>query len=193
MKPEKWNEFAQYINGEYIKNSAWHSAKTIKKYKGHSVIFDNYTTYQTVSNTTITQVFTRLTIPLNINYEFSFEIYRKNLITSIGKLFGMQDIEVGHTKFDRDFIIKSNNGFKIKQILNNKEVRESIEQFKGVYITTSKKEGIFGKKLPKSKTELTLYTYDDITDFEMLKAFYDLLTILTDKLESMDYIKTEAI
>ncbi|WP_052123278.1 hypothetical protein [Flavobacterium beibuense] len=192
MKPEQWNEFAQYINGEYIKNNAWHSAKTIKKYKHHKVIFDNHIAYQTVNNTTTTQIYTRVTVPINTNYEFNFEVYRKSLLSSIGKLFGMQEIEIGNTKFDRDFIIKSNNGFKIKQLLNNQEIRHSIEQLKGVYITTSKKEGIWGKKLPEGKTELTLYTYDDITDFEMLKAFYDLLTILLDKLENMDYIKSEA-
>jgi len=193
MKPEKWNNFAEYINGEFIKEHNWHSAKAIKKYKDHIVVFDNHIAYQTVNNTTTTQIYTRVTIPINTNYEFNFEVYRRSLLSSIGKLFGMQDIEIGHTKFDRDFIIKSNNGFKIKQLLNNPEVRQFLEQLKGIYITTSKKEGIWGKKLPKGKIELTLYTYDDITDFEMLKAFYDLLTTLTDKLESMDYIKSEAI
>ena len=38
----------------------------------------------------------------------------------------MQDVEVGHPDFDRDFVIKGTDGTKLRQIFGNARIRELI-------------------------------------------------------------------
>ena len=38
---------------------------------------------------------------------FRFSVYRKTVFSGIGKLFGMQDIEIGDPPFDDSFIVKA--------------------------------------------------------------------------------------
>jgi hypothetical protein len=44
-----------------------------------------------------------------------FKIYRKGIFSSIGRFFGMQDLEIGDSFFDGNFIIKGNNPKQIKR------------------------------------------------------------------------------
>jgi sensor c-di-GMP phosphodiesterase-like protein len=44
---------------------------------------------------------------------FRFAIYRKGFFSDLGKLMGMQDIEVGDPEFDEAFIIKGNDESKV--------------------------------------------------------------------------------
>ena len=48
---------------------------------------------------------------------FRFTIYRKGIFSELGKLLGMQDIEVGDPEFDEAFIIKGNDEFKVRESL----------------------------------------------------------------------------
>ena len=48
---------------------------------------------------------------------FRFTIYRKGLFSDLGKLLGMQDIEVGDPEFDEAFIIKGNDESKVRDAL----------------------------------------------------------------------------
>ncbi len=46
------------------------------------------------------------------------EIYPQSLFSSLGKLFGMQDIEIGEPRFDANFVLKSNRPDELHQILD---------------------------------------------------------------------------
>ena len=188
MKSLQWQEFAKYINGSFTKHHFWHSAKVDTIYKNHRIIFDNYTVYNTVSSSTVTQTYTRVITPLSFKQEFYFEIYRKSIFSSIAKLFGMQDIETGHHEFDKDFIIKSNNGFKVKQLLNSPEVRKSIESIQNIHLSISDNEGIWGDKLPEGQAELSFYCEKEIHDFEKLKEIQILFHTILDQFQNMEII-----
>ena len=48
---------------------------------------------------------------------FRFTIYRKGFFSDLGKLLGMQDIEVGDPEFDEAFIIKGNDEDRVRDAL----------------------------------------------------------------------------
>lgn len=59
-------------------------------------------------------------------------------------------MEIGYPDFDKAFTIKSNNEFKIKTLLRNKELRKLIEYQKDVNIQILDQKGIWEDKLPEN-------------------------------------------
>ena len=57
---------------------------------------------------------------------FRFSIYPGTLLGSLGRLFGMQDIEVGDAEFDREYIIKGTDEKKVKALLASERIRQLI-------------------------------------------------------------------
>lgn len=113
---------------------------------------------------------------------FKFKIYRKNIFNEIGKLFGMQDIQIGIPTFDEKFIIKGNNAFKIKELFSDSKIRELIEMQPNIYFSVKDDEGWFRKDFPKGVDELYFQVRGVIKDVERLKSLYDLFAEILNQL-----------
>ena len=184
MNTKQWQEFAEHIQGEFVKKSFWHTSKVEKNYKGNRIVFENYTTGDETSQTC-----TKVTAFLYLKKDFIFQVYNSNFFTTIAKYFGMQDILIGSPDFDKKYIVKSNDGFKIKQLLRTPEVRNEIENFKYIYITLSKSKTFWNRKAPENLYELCYNTHKDIKDFKELETIYHLLTVVINQLQEMHLIE----
>ena len=69
---------------------------------------------------------TRIRAPYVNPGGFRFTIYRKSIFSGIAKAFGMQDIEIGDSPFDDDFIIKGTDESQVRALLANPRLRELI-------------------------------------------------------------------
>ena len=49
---------------------------------------------------------------------FRFNIKRQGIRQEIAKLFGMQDVIIGHEEFDKTFLIQSNDEARVKAVLS---------------------------------------------------------------------------
>lgn len=63
-------------------------------------------------------------LPEETNFRFSIE--KQGLKHRIGKLFGMQDVIVGHPEFDKKFLIQSNNVARVKEVLSDARVSGAL-------------------------------------------------------------------
>jgi hypothetical protein len=177
-KSNIWKEFAKESNGKYIEGFSWQSAKTEIEYNDLKIIFDNYTLW----SGKYSKEMTRIIAPFKSTDNFRFEIYRSGLIRNIEKLFGGQDVKIGHEDFDKEFIIKTNNEHKIKDLLQNQKIRNLIEIQKNVNIEISDQKGIWEEKLPEMEFELSFYEDGEIKDIEQLKNLLNLFKELIDAL-----------
>jgi len=57
---------------------------------------------------------------------FRFKIEKQGLKHEIGKLFGMQDVIIGHPEFDKAFLIQTNDVVKVKEVLSHAEVSAEL-------------------------------------------------------------------
>jgi len=71
---------------------------------------------------------------------FRFTVHRKGIFSDIGKWFGMQDIEIGDEAFDRDFILKSNVEWKLRELLGGSRIRELISRQPQIYFAVKDDE-----------------------------------------------------
>lgn len=173
-----WQEFAKQTNGTFKEGYSWRSDSNTIEYKNWKIIFDNYTLWSGKYSTQMT----RVVAPITLTDNFKFEIYREGFIRKIEKLFGAQDVEISYPEFDKAFTIKSNNEFKIKTLLRNKEIRNLLESQKEVNIQISDQEGIWENKLPEREYELSYYMDDEVDDMEILKSILKVFKLILDEL-----------
>lgn len=70
---------------------------------------------------------TTLTAELNPPPDFRFAIHDKNFIDEIGKFFGMEDVEIGFTEFDKKLIVKTNNKLRVRDFFSDEAMRKTFE------------------------------------------------------------------
>lgn len=179
-----WQEFAKETNGTFKVGYSWISDSNEIEYKNWKIIFDNYTAWSGKYSKEITRVI----VPITLKDNFKFEIYNDGFVRKIEKLFGAQDLEIGYPDFDKAFVIKSNNEFKIKTLLRNKEIRNLILLQKEVNIQISDKKGIWEEQLPENEYELSYFIDGEIHNIETLKSLLEMFKLILDELHQMNAI-----
>ena len=121
---EVWEQLSKEIHAEYIEGGFWKGGKVQARVDNWIVLFDTFA----VSDGKTSSTYTRVRAPFKNLESFYFRIYRKGFFSDLGNLLGMQDISVGYSKFDEEFIIKGNSEEKIAQLFLNEKIRELLEQ-----------------------------------------------------------------
>ena len=70
---------------------------------------------------------TTLTAELHTTPAFQFAIHDQGFTDEIGKFFGMEDVEIGFTEFDKKLIVKTNNKPRVREIFSDESVRKVFE------------------------------------------------------------------
>jgi len=179
-----WQQFAKETNGTFAEGYSWRSDSTTIEYKNWKIVFDNYRLWSGKYSTLLT----RVVVPITIKDNFKFEIYNEGLIRKIEKLFGAQDIQIGYPDFDKAFTIKSNNEFKTKTLLRNKEIRNIIASQKEVNIQILNQKGIWEEQLPENEFELSYFTNGEINNTEALNSLLQLFKTLLDEMFELKLI-----
>jgi hypothetical protein len=177
-REEIWRQLADQVGGEYVDGGVWKSDKVQATHAQWVVTLDTYA----VSTGKTTVVFTRMRAPYVNPDGFRFVIYRKSVFSGLGKLLGMQDIEIGDPLFDHDFIVKATSEERVRQLLSNARIRELISSQPDIKFEVKDDEGWFGTRFPDGVDELTFAVAGVIKDADRLKRLYDLFAETLDEL-----------
>jgi len=177
-KDEVWRQLAAEIGADWVEGGFWKGNKVVAHVKEWEVVLDTYT----VSTGKTHVIYTRMRAPYVNPGSFRFTIYRRGPFTWLGKKLGMQDVEIGYSDFDRDFVIKSNDEGKIREMLDDGRIRDLIQQQPTINLAVKDDEGWFGASFPEGVDELCFQVIGIITDPARLKAVFDLFAALLDDL-----------
>ncbi|QAT39873.1 hypothetical protein [Clostridium sp. JN-9] len=122
-KKEIWQQLAEEIQDDYVNNGFWSGDRAEAHVYNWIVVLDTYTTSTGKSSIT----YTRMRAPFVNLDNFYFKIYKAGILSGLGKALGMEDINIGHKEFDDNFVIKSNNEEKVKQLFSNAGIRSLIQ------------------------------------------------------------------
>ena len=125
---------------------------------------------------------TRLRAPYVNPEGFRFTVYRKGDFSELGKLLGMQDIEVGNSDFDEAFIIKGNDESKVVSLFSDTRIRQMIQDQPKIRLEVKDSEGWFGPTFPEDVDEVRFQIAGVIKDIERLKALFELFAAVLDQL-----------
>lgn len=190
-----WKQLCDEIGAQFVEGTWKTSSHVRAEIKNWTVTLDTYTVSTGKSSVT----YTRMRAPYVNRDGFRFKIYRKNFLTGLAKLLGMQDVEVGgpkferleplfgvpsyldeqliesgHPEFDKEFVIKSNEDTKARALFKNWKLRDMIQAQPEIFFQVKDDEGWFGKSFPEGVDELYFQVTGVITDIERLKTLYEL-------------------
>lgn len=149
-KEEIWSQLSSEIGAEYEESGFFKNGKVILSHREWEITLDTYTVHTGKSHITLT----RLRAPFVNRDGFRFKIYRKNVFSGIGRLFGVQDVEVGDAFFDDEFIIQGEPEHLVRSMLTNGMIRQLIQSQKDIHFQVKDDEGLFKKKFPEGVDEL---------------------------------------
>lgn len=188
-KKEVWEQLSKEIQGDYIEGGFWTGGKVQAHVDNWIVLFDTYTVSTGKSSIT----YTRIRAPFKNLESLYFKIYRKGFFSDLGKLLGMQDIRVGYSEFDENFIIKGNNEERITQLFSNEKIRELLEEQPKINLEAKDDEGFFSKHFPSNVDELYFSVVGVIKDIERLKDLYELFAEVLKELSAIGIASNEQV
>ena len=175
---EIWRQLSAEMPADFVEGSFLKSDKVQATHGQWTVTLDKYV----VSTGKVTVVYTRMRAPYVNPDGFRFRVYRKGLFSGLGKMLGMQDVEVGMPEFDRDFIIQGTDEGKLRQLFANPKIRALISEQKDIDFSVKDDEGWFGPTFPDGVDELAFLVVGVIKDVERLKHLYELFAETLDEL-----------
>lgn len=175
---EIWRQLCTEIGAQYVEGGFWNGDKVQATHGPWTITLDTYTVSTGKSSTT----YTRMRAPFVDPEGFRFTVYRKGIFSDIGKWFGMQDIEIGDEAFDRDFILKSSEESKLRELLGSPKIRDLISRQPDIYFAVKGDEGFFRSSFPEGVDELYFQVVGVIKDVERLKLLYTLFAETLDQL-----------
>ncbi len=178
-KKEVWKQLSEEINAYYIEGSLFIGPRIEYEHKNWTIFLDTYTVSTGKSSTT----YTRMRVPFINPNKFHFKIYRKGIVSNIGKALGMQDIEIGYDYFDNDYIIKGNDEILLRRLFQNHQMRNLIERQSSIVLEIKDNEGRFGPKFNDNESELYFIVTGVIKDKDRLKNLFDLFILVINELE----------
>jgi hypothetical protein len=177
-RDEVWRQLAGEIGASYVGGGTWHADKVQARVKEWTVTLDTYT----VSTGKSTVTFTRMRAPYVNPDGFRFKVYRKGLFSGLGKMFGMQDVEIGDHEFDQAFIVQGNDESKLRSLLAYPKLRQLMLAQPALDLEVRDSEGFFGPKFPANVDELRFQVVGVIRDVTLLKGLFDLFA------ETLNYL-----
>jgi len=175
---EVWRRLGEEIDADFIEGGFWEGSKVQAQVGPWTVTLDTYTV--TTGHAHIT--YTRMRAPYVNPEGLRFTVYRKGFFSELGKLLGMQDIEVGDPEFDEAFIVKGTDEWRIRELFDDPNVRALALAQPKIRLTVKDSERWFGPTFPEDVDELYFEVVGVIKEVDRLKALFDLFAAVLDRL-----------
>jgi hypothetical protein len=177
-KDEVWRELSEAIGADFVAGGFWKGGRVQAHVGPWTIILDTYTESSGESSVT----YTRMRAPFVNPDGFRFTVYRKGLFSELGKLLGMQHIEVGEPDFDETFIVKSNDEMLVRTLLTDPNLLALIRAQPRGRLSVKDSEGWFGAKFPEDVDELHFRVEGVIKDVARLKSLFELFSVTLERL-----------
>jgi hypothetical protein len=100
----------------------------------------------------------------------------------VGKLLGLQDVEVGYPEFDDRFIVKGNDEEQLRALFANAELRRMISAQPSFRLQVKNDEGWSRPRFRDGVDELVFITLRWVVRIEEIKELYDLFAETLDQM-----------
>lgn len=155
-------------------------------YKDFTITIETYSYYTSHEETS---EYIRGVVEFVSRDQFRLLLTRQGLVENISKFFGAQDIQIGDRRFDKDFMIKSNDEVKTRFILSNDSIAGILLKNQTVRLEITDGEGLFGEK-PKAGNSMLYYILEgEITEINQLNDISSLFKTVLDALMEMNVVK----
>ncbi len=171
-KAEIWSQLAAQTGGQFTDGGFFGKSRVDVRVDPWLLTLDPYTVSTGKSSTT----YTRLRAPYVNADGFRFTVYREGLFTPLGKMLGMQDIEIGDPAFDQSFVLKGNDESKVRQFFADDTLKALLYTQSAIHMEVKDNEGWFGSSFPANVDELYFQRVGIMRDLSELRALFELFS-----------------
>lgn len=161
-RDEAWRLIAATEKGDVVEGKR--SLKQVRfPHRTWTIVLDQYTVSTGKSSATYTRV--RALVHQTVDFRFGF--YRENIMTRVGKFFGMRDVETANPLLDRDYLVRTNDPALIRSLVGSSRIPELLAQQPSGKLELARFRGRIGNR-PVGVAELRWHTQAIITDARQL-------------------------
>jgi len=131
-----WSNAARQLKLKYLKGSAFNPGVITGLYHKYLVKVDTFSRKSGNNSTT----YTRFRLDYRKPFKVKFKITKEHLLSSLGKVFGLEDVEVGDKSFDDKVIIKAHNKDSLSKFLTPERkglIKSIMGSFQEVTVTNN--------------------------------------------------------
>ena len=188
-KREVWEQLCRETQAVYVKGGFIKVAKVEYKHRLWLIVLDEYTVSTGKSSVT----YTRIRAPYIPKEHFQFHIYRKGLFTGIAKAFGAQDIATGDDVFDGEYVVKSDDDWQVRRLLDDESLRAALLAQKAFSLHNKPQGFLAPVKLPAGAEQMEFQIANTIRDAARLKSLFAVFVLVLDGLCKMNAITDEGV
>ncbi|GAB3781116.1 hypothetical protein GCM10028818_34570 [Spirosoma horti] len=178
FKDEVWQQLAAELHADYVEGGFWKGSKVEASVHEWTVTLDTYTVSTGKSHITCT----RIRAPYVNKDGFRFKIYRKGVFSGLGKMLGMQDVEIGFPEFDDNFVIQGNDETKLRLLFQPLRIQQLIDAQPAINLEVKDDDGWRSTQFPEEVDQLVFNVVGVIKDVEQLKWLYELFAEILQQL-----------
>lgn len=172
-KSEIWSKFADAIGGEFIPGGFWRADRLFFRQGVWDILLDTYTVSTGQSSIT----YTRIRAPFQSLDGMTLKVYPEGFFSSIGKKFGMQDIQIEDIGFDGSYIIKGNQPGRVRLFLSDRQIKNLIQEQPRVFFAIKTPQGS-RKNRPQEGVKQVFYQCTGIIkDTARLEKLFELFAL----------------
>lgn len=173
-KAEIWSQLAQKTGGRFQEGGFFSGSGKVEMRVGQWMLtLDTYTVSTGKSSTT----YTRFRAPYVNADGFRFQVYRSGLFTGLGKMLGMQDIEIWDPDFDQMYVLKGNDEKKVRQFFSDDKLKALLNAQSRIHMEVKDDEGgWFRDGFPENVDELYFRRVGIMKDLDELQGLFDLFS-----------------
>ncbi|PWK26339.1 hypothetical protein LV89_02510 [Arcicella aurantiaca] len=179
---ENWKLLAHEIQGKFVDGGFWETNEVKFNYRNTEITLDIFSK----GNGRSSKTYTRIICPYITTNRFTFEISSENAISYAAKYIGINDIEIGNTKFDAEIYLQSNQKKRLLTFLDTKYLQEKfLEAFEGTDLVLKINDDhpvFFLKKIPTKILWIQIENIGIEEDIEILKSWFTLCKLTLDRL-----------
>jgi hypothetical protein len=180
-----WRQLAADLGAHFERAGIWQLPLVRLQHRSWMIVLDSWKRTSFVNRTGVYCIRIRSQF-LNRN-GFWFTVYPEGVLSTARKWLGMQDVAVGHERFDGEFIIQGNDESQLKALFENPSLRFALAGLPTVHFSIADSEHSFWG-VPEGIDELCLVSDDDIPDLAGLKLLFELFTETLDELRRLGTI-----
>lgn len=181
-----WSDFSREVNGEHT--VLFGEERVVFSIEGQVVVFDNYTHFVSTGNRSHEKQYSRIQIEFVPNTPFKLKIVRQDILESIAKFFGAQDIRIGNEVFDKRYMIQSNDE-NIAMLLLDDSICQFVLQQSFLRFEITDGKCLFDEEPAAGKYLVYLISEGRIQSDESLRLRYQFVENLLLKMKRMILIR----
>ena len=159
-RQQAWSELAVRTSLTFEPGALFSPMRVTGTYRGRPLALDTYTRSSGKSSTT----YTRIRMSVNNPSALSLAIYDENVLSKLGKVLGMQDIQVGDDELDRRFTFKGRPEPVLASLLTSAGLRQKLLEARSVHVEANGQEVYWQHRGAESNADYLQFLFDLLSD-----------------------------